>query len=79
MFRKISNDSVKLDHAVSNDCMDFLKQLLNKDPTKRFNGNASLIKQHAWFKDIDWKKVESRLYSTPFPNEKDNNDVPKYD
>lgn len=44
---------------VSNDGIDFIRKLLTVDPSKRLGANGiSDIKNHSWFKSINWDKVE---------------------
>lgn len=74
MFKKISNESIKMDTKVSGECMDFLRVMLDKDPTKRFGGNVSSMKNHAWFRDINWSKVEGKEQNSPFEDLFDEDD-----
>ena len=43
---------------ISDDLKDLIMQCLKKKPTDRIGySNIELIKDHNWFKDIDWNKV----------------------
>ncbi len=45
------------------DLYDLLKQLLNKDPENRITIDE--IKQHKFFEDIDWEKLEKKEINNP--------------
>jgi len=46
-----------------------LKKLLHKTPSKRLGAvkGASEIKNHPWFKNVNWKDVFDRKVEPPFP------------
>ena len=44
-------------------------QLLTKDPKKRLGGgptDAEEVKQHPFFKSLDWKKLYEKALPVPF-------------
>ena len=68
MFTKIVEEKVffpdEKRHGIkmSDDCKDFLKKILNKDPTKRLGTKNGLdeILGHQWLKDIDPNKMMNK-------------------
>lgn len=81
MYRKILTSPLKFPDNFDKDCKDLLIHLLNRDPTKRLGCNGSQeIKNHAFFKQIDWKKLYDKNYLPPFkPPVKDNIDTSNFD
>lgn len=63
----------------SMDARDLLKKLLTADRTRRLGclfGGARDIKEHPWFKSIDWTAVYNLAVSAPYvPRVKDANDT----
>lgn len=66
----------------SEDAKDLLKRLLEPNPSKRIgNGSegAKEIKDHSFFKEIDWKKLYNKELEPPFnpevENEEDTNQI----
>ncbi|KAH7844745.1 hypothetical protein Vadar_031245 [Vaccinium darrowii] len=61
--QKIVKDKMKLPAFLSSDAHSLLKGLLQKDPSKRLgngpNGSDD-VRNHKWFKPINWKKLEAR-------------------
>ena len=70
---KIQSNIVKqkltLPYFLGPDAKDLLTRLLRKEPTKRLGGNMpkdlATIKQHRFFRRIDWKKLERRELDPP--------------
>lgn len=66
---KIVKDKIKLPNFLSSEAHSLLKGLLQKDPSKRLgsgpNGSVD-IKNHKWFKMINWKKLEAREIKPSF-------------
>ena len=56
------------DHAyLSEDAISLLKGLLQKDPSKRLGvSSIESLKQHSFFKSVDWQKALDKGYSPPF-------------
>ncbi|KAJ4885963.1 Serine/threonine-protein kinase AtPK2/AtPK19 [Raphanus sativus] len=70
--QKIVNDRIKLPQFLSTEAHALLKGLLQKDPERRLgNGlsGAREIKEHKWFKGINWKKLEAREVKPSFKPE----------
>ncbi|KAI3408979.1 uncharacterized protein J3R85_019928 [Psidium guajava] len=67
--QKIVKDKMKLPNFLSSEAHSLLKGLLQKGPSKRLgsgpNGSAD-IKNHKWFKTINWKKLEAREIKPSF-------------
>ena len=77
LFNKIKNCQVVLHHYFSEDLKDLMKKLLEKDPDKRFGVfDKNEIKQHPFFKGIDWEKLEKKEINPPinFIKQKNIND-----
>nr|SJL35507.1 ribosomal protein S6 kinase [Solanum tuberosum] len=61
--QKIVKDKFKMPAFLSSEAHSLLKGLLQKDPTKRLGSGlkgSDEIKDHKWFKPINWKKLEAR-------------------
>ncbi|GKT21498.1 hypothetical protein ADUPG1_011916 [Aduncisulcus paluster] len=52
-------DCVEGDFSISREARDLVKKLLTRDPEKRIGSreNASEIKSHLWFRDVNWNEV----------------------
>lgn len=66
---KIVKSKLQLPFFLGPDAKDLLTRLLRKDPKKRLGGNMpkdlQTIKNHRFFKKIDWKKLELRVVEPP--------------
>ena len=53
-YEKVAKSEVKFpeDKKYSDNIVDLIKKLLDKDPKKRIDMNN--IKNHPWFKDVKW-------------------------
>jgi len=53
---------------ISPELKNLIKSLLNKDPCKRLGANrdASEIKEHQFFNNMDWKKLNEKSLKAPF-------------
>lgn len=62
-MRKVRSES-----NISDDCIDLLTRLLEKDPARRIGTKKGglEIRQHPFFKDTDWEAVFAK--STPMPD-----------
>lgn len=63
MQQKIMKDKVKLPAFLTSEAHSLLKGLLTKDASKRLGSGpkgSNEIKEHKWFKSINWKKLEAR-------------------
>ncbi|KAJ4793192.1 Protein kinase family protein [Rhynchospora pubera] len=70
--QKIIKDKIKLPAYLSSEAHSLLKGLLTKEANKRLGsgpGGSNEIKNHKWFKPINWKKLEGRQIQPSFrPN-----------
>jgi serine/threonine protein kinase len=47
--------------------IDFINDLLEKDPQKRLGSNGTIeIRNHPFFDDIDWEELEARNITPEF-------------
>uniref|UniRef100_A0A1J3FTE5 non-specific serine/threonine protein kinase n=2 Tax=Noccaea caerulescens TaxID=107243 RepID=A0A1J3FTE5_NOCCA len=70
--QKIVKDKIKLPQFLSSEAHALLKGLLQKEPERRLGSGpsgAEEIKQHKWFKGMNWKKVEAREVKPSFKPE----------
>ena len=66
LFNKIKNCQLVLHQYFSEDLKDLLIKLLDKDPDKRFGVNdKEEIKEHPFFKGIDWEKLKNKEITPP--------------
>ncbi|CAH7687382.1 kinase-like domain-containing protein [Phakopsora pachyrhizi] len=54
-------------HDLSENCLSFIKQLMNKDPKARLVGLADIMK-HPWLSELELYKVRNRSYKTLWSN-----------
>ncbi|XP_042476669.1 serine/threonine-protein kinase AtPK2/AtPK19-like [Macadamia integrifolia] len=67
--QKIIRDKIKLPGFLSSEAHSLLKGLLQKEESRRLGsrpGGSEEIKQHKWFKPINWKKLEERKIQPSF-------------
>eukprot|EP01123_Difflugia_compressa_P012971 TRINITY_DN577_c0_g1_i1.p1 TRINITY_DN577_c0_g1~~TRINITY_DN577_c0_g1_i1.p1 ORF type:complete len:474 (-),score=112.71 TRINITY_DN577_c0_g1_i1:143-1564(-) len=76
MYHKIMTAEIDFSkHHFSPEAQDIIRRFLNRDPVSRLQ-EPDQIKQHPWFKDIDWDKLESLEIPPPFvPEVKSADDV----
>jgi serum/glucocorticoid-regulated kinase 2 len=81
MYRKILTNPLKFPENFDKDAKDLLIGLLSRDPKQRLGNNgAKEIMEHAFFKLINWNKLNSKGYLPPFkPPVKDNFDTSNFD
>ncbi|CAM6083613.1 unnamed protein product [Calypogeia fissa] len=63
LHQNIFNKKLKIPTYLTSEAVSLLKGLLQTDPSKRLGSGpqgADEIKQHKWFKNITWRKVEAR-------------------
>lgn len=58
IFWSIKNSELEFpdDEDISDECKDFLRQLLQKNPDKRMH-LLEEVQQHPFFKDYDWNNI----------------------
>lgn len=70
MYRKILTEPLHFPHddkIMPPTARDLLTQLLDRRPDKRLGvGGALTIKEHDFFKNIDWRKLLQRKYEPTF-------------
>ncbi|KAL6902193.1 hypothetical protein ACP4OV_005069 [Aristida adscensionis] len=70
--QKIVKEKIKLPTYLSSEVHSLLKGLLHKEAARRLGsgpGGSDEIKNHKWFKTINWKKLEARQIQPSFrPN-----------
>ncbi|XP_020107996.1 serine/threonine-protein kinase AtPK2/AtPK19-like [Ananas comosus] len=67
--QKIMREKIKLPAFLSSEAHSILKGLLQKEPSKRLGSGPSgctEIKNHKWFKSINWRKLEARQIQPSF-------------
>ena len=69
------NETRKREHPqmkdISEDCCDFVKKLLNKNPDERLGSKTNFenIKEHSFYKNINWAQLENGEIEPPIkPN-----------
>ena len=66
LYKNISQSKLMLHDYFSDELKDLLSQLLCRDPNKRIGVlNKNDLKNHEWFKDIDWDKLEKKEVEPP--------------
>jgi len=81
MYQKILTGELRVPNYVSDDARSLLEGLLTREPAQRLGtkGGAE-VKQHPWFSDIDWAKLERKEIEPPFkPNVKSQDDISQID
>ena len=70
IFYNIQFGELNIPNFISNDANDLLKKLLERDPSKRLGGkkDAIEVKEHCYFKDVNWDNVYNKKYQTPHIN-----------
>ena len=68
IFQNIEHGELKIPEFVSNEAATLLRALLERDPKKRLGGgpkDAQEIKEHPYFKDVDWNQVYNKKLKPP--------------
>ncbi|KAF3010686.1 serine/threonine protein kinase, AGC [Curvularia kusanoi] len=68
IYEQIVEGKVRFPSAMSAPARDLISGLCTVDVSKRLGniaGGASRVKQHEWFKDIDWQKMYNREVQGP--------------
>lgn len=81
LFNNIKMGNLKIPNYLSNNAVSFLKALFTYDPDQRLgtgpNGLED-IKNHPFFKDIDWTLLISKKIKPPFIPRISSNEDTKY-
>lgn len=77
MYKKILEDPLIFPSDMDSITKDLITKLLNRDPAKRLGYHGvSEIKEHQFFKDIDWVKLNNKGYIPPYkPQVKNSLDI----
>lgn len=77
MYKKILEDPLIFPNDMDSVTKDLIGRLLNRDPVQRLGYHGvHEIKNHPFFKDIDWDKLNSKGYIPPYkPEVKNSMDV----
>ena len=68
LFLNIEQGNLYIPDYITDDAKNLLRGLLQRDPKKRLGGgnrDAEEIKEHTFFKDIDWKKIYNKKIKPP--------------
>jgi serine/threonine protein kinase len=68
IFHNIEFEELKIPEFIKEDTASLLKGLLQKDPWKRLGGSnrdAEEIKEHPYFKDVNWDDVYNKRITPP--------------
>jgi serine/threonine protein kinase len=66
LYKNISQSKLMLHDYFSDELKDLLSQLLCRDPNKRIGvSDKNELKNHEWFKDIDWDKLAKKQIDPP--------------
>jgi serine/threonine protein kinase len=77
---KIYKKKLEQDPLISDCAFDLIKKLCTFDVNKRIGKNVADIKNHSFFKDIDWIKLEKKEITPPYkPKIKYAGDVGNFD
>jgi len=60
MYQKILNGELRFPDFMSPDACDLLEGFLTRDPAKRLGSDFNQVKNHPFFKGIDWDKLERK-------------------
>lgn len=69
IYRKVVRSQPSFPAYFSRAAKDLIKRLLRKRPTERLGctaGGVGAIKEHAWFKDFAWDKLQNRMIKAPY-------------
>ncbi|KAF2879587.1 hypothetical protein ILUMI_26586 [Ignelater luminosus] len=69
--RRVKSEPEKYSNKFSEEAKSLCQQLLAKSPAQRLGGKvgrcgATLVKQHAFFQPINWRRLEAGLVEAPF-------------
>lgn len=79
MYKKILNAKVNFPKYFTEEAKSIISELLERDPTKRLM-DPEKIKQHPFFRGIDWQRLYLKQIKPPFiPNVKGEGDISQID
>ncbi|KAJ3023495.1 UNVERIFIED_CONTAM: hypothetical protein HDU68_008594 [Siphonaria sp. JEL0065] len=81
MYKRIVGDELVFPDELGDCVKDLLTKMLNRDPNARLGNNgAQEIKNHPWFAEIDWKRLNARKYRPTFrPQVANSSDTSNFD
>jgi serine/threonine protein kinase len=68
LFNNIEEGKLVIPNFISENAKDLLRGLLQRNPKKRLGGgerDAEEIKEHIFFKDVDWDKIYKKQIKPP--------------
>ena len=71
LLNNIQNAALKLPSTLSKSIKSLLTSLLQRNPSKRLGSGprgADEIKEHEFFREIDWNKLYNKEYRVPKPH-----------
>ncbi|KAJ3219858.1 hypothetical protein HDU67_009046 [Dinochytrium kinnereticum] len=67
IYEKIVDGKMRWSSQIGAVSKDILKRLLEMDPHIRMGAEgAKEVKAHSWFRDVDWKAHEGRMFPVPY-------------
>lgn len=66
MYQKILNGELRFPDYVSSEAQDLIEGFLIRDPAKRLGSDFDVVKNHPFFKGIDWDKLYRKEVDPPF-------------
>lgn len=81
MYTSILKDKIKFLPDISKVAKDLIEKLTVKSPSDRLGAEYGFfdIKQHEFFKGVDWNKFMSKKVKPPFvPNPRESNFLPEF-
>ena len=80
IYDKIKNQNPNFFSFHSEQAMDLISKLLEKDPSKRLGSlrDAEEIKEHPFFDDVDWDRMMKKRMPTPYKPLLDSKDDTKH-
>ncbi|KAH0572234.1 Kinase, AGC [Spironucleus salmonicida] len=75
MFKATIRQDPQFSNRFSESCKSFISRMLEKDPKKRLGAgqNFNEIRNHPFFKGLDWDKLMTKKYEMEYKPEKDYN------
>jgi len=67
LFNNIQRGKLKIPSTINSETKDFLKELLQRDPTRRlgYHNDAKELKEHSFLRDVDWGSFMNKLVTPP--------------
>eukprot|EP00300_Choanocystis_sp_HF-7_P009168 c16293_g2_i1.p1 GENE.c16293_g2_i1~~c16293_g2_i1.p1 ORF type:complete len:425 (-),score=103.01 c16293_g2_i1:251-1525(-) len=82
IYKKVIAANITFPKIVSDAAKDLIEKLLNPRPAYRLGnlkGGAADIRNHEWFKDLDWQGLHNKRFRAPFvPKVKSDSDTSNF-